>query len=149
MARKCNQWLQSPTPKAVLDGKSHFSKHKPEGTNHGPKTKNFSPIVQKNQQKFVSPRSDILGNSVNSEQIHIIGSKCYTLTPAGLKMLGVYPDCQPTPGVPPVAQLSTKYNMERAASKGSIWDSFGSLPLVKRLAKTLGYEKTWNGETTV
>ena len=65
-------------------------------------------------------------NTVDSDQIHIIGPNCYVMTGSGFKLVGASELCR-----------EEKASMRRAGPS-SIWDSLTSLPIVNTFAKTLG-----------
>ena len=65
-------------------------------------------------------------NTVDSDQIHIIGPNCYVMTGSGFKLVGASELCR-----------EEKASMRRTGPS-SIWDSLTSLPIVNTFAKTLG-----------
>ena len=65
-------------------------------------------------------------NTVDSDQIHIIGPNCYVMTDSGFKLVGGAELCR-----------EEKASMRRTGPS-SIWDSLTSLPIVNTFAKTLG-----------
>ena len=66
-------------------------------------------------------------NTVDSDQIHIIGPNCYVMTDSGFKLVGAAELCR-----------EEKASVRRRTGPSSIWDSLTSLPIVNTFAKTLG-----------
>ena len=77
------------------------------------------------QEKLHGYRKPVV-NTVDSDQIHIIGPNCYVMTDSGFKLVGGAELCQ------------EERSSMRRAGPSSIWDSLTSLPIVNTFAKPLG-----------
>ena len=79
-------------------------------------------------------------NSVNTDEIHIIGPNCYVMSKSGFKLVGKAPHCRPD-----MKKDGSKRGGERRGGErrggSNIWDSLTSLPLVSKFAQTLGMRR--------
>ena len=113
----------------------------PQNTNHLPVSGHtpdgFTPS-QIISQKIVQPgpRTNTNSNSLQSDQIHIIGPNCYVMTPGGFKPVGKAPACLPSK--PSKGSDGSDSNRSRNSGRSSIWDSINSIPLVSKFTRTFG-----------
>ena len=130
-----SSWSSVPMPSV-----SHYS------DNNG--QTDFSPSKQISQ-KVVEPKSgyntgqdkqldeDHL-NSIDSEQIHIIGPNCYIMSKSGFKYVGKAPNCDAVDIKKNLRDKGERRDRRQNGRSGSIWDSIKSMPLVNKFAKSFG-----------
>ena len=86
-------------------------------------------------------RNELETNSIDSEQIHIIGPNCYIMSNNGFKYVGKAPNCLPTMTVKDEDENKkedSKINRRKHGRSGSIWDSITSIPFVNKFARSFG-----------
>ena len=109
----------------------------------------FSSASKQISQKVVEPKSgyntgqdkqldeDHL-NSIDSEQIHIIGPNCYIMSKSGFKYVGKAPNCDAVDIKKNLREKGERRDRRQNGRSGSIWDSIKSMPLVNKFAKSFG-----------
>ena len=77
-------------------------------------------------------------NSIDSEQIHIIGPNCYIMSKSGFKYVGKAPNCDAVDIKKKLKEKGERRDGGQNGRSGSIWDSIKSMPLVNKFAKSFG-----------
>ena len=77
-------------------------------------------------------------NSIDSEQIHIIGPNCYIMSKNGFKYVGKAPNCDTVDKKKNIKEKGERRDRRQNGRSGSIWDSIKSMPLVNKFAKSFG-----------
>ena len=113
------------------------SKQLPVTRDQGPDGFNPSPLISKN---IVQNRPhSVNSNTIDTDQIHVIGPNCYVMTANGFKSIGTAPSCIPANQSRGSEGGKTGRQSVRSGGRsGSIWDSISSIPLVNKLTRSFG-----------
>ena len=128
-------WSSGPMPSV-----SHYSDNN--------RQTDFNPSKQISQKVVESKSGYNMGqdkqldevhqNSIDSEQIHIIGPNCYIMSKNGFKYVGKAPNCDSVDKKKNIKEKGERRDRRQNGRSGSIWDSIKSMPLVNKFAKSFG-----------